>query len=406
MRQQRAKDRQRAQRIAQKTEAAARERARHRALVAARAASPARPRPASVPPRRASRKKPGPRRAPRRRASPTSPRRCGGSAPTSPTRATRTCARCTTAAAARRRARRRPSARRAASRRARAAALRPPDPPDVAFGRRNDRPPASPLRGREDRATRRARSKRVARAARDSVDLLERLMGPASPESPTPAIDRAAAAALRRDPLTTRAASTATSPRRPCSRARRSTPRIRSDPLVADEVEALLAGGVGAADADDAILAGGADIDAISAGSPVEGDDDLSRGLNIPRVGVAARALLRAGPGARGRVASLRDGALAPSRAAFVTTGWLSASVRRLRRRRQAPVGVVRQAPDDEERERAGEDGHGDDAARRGVRRGALLAAARGALGDRYLNVVAGSLSTTSRAHASVDENS
>ena len=35
---------------------------------------------------------------------------------------------------------------------------------------------------------------RVARAARDSVDLLERLMGPASPESPTPAIDRAAAA--------------------------------------------------------------------------------------------------------------------------------------------------------------------------------------------------------------------
>ena len=60
-----------------------------------------------------------PRRARRRRASPTSPRRCGASAPTSPTRATRTCARSTTAAAARPAARRRPSARRAASRRAR-----------------------------------------------------------------------------------------------------------------------------------------------------------------------------------------------------------------------------------------------------------------------------------------------
>ena len=43
---------------------------------------------------------------------------------------------------------------------------------------------------------------------------------------------------------------------------------------MADEVEALIAGGVGAADADDAILAGGADIDAILAGSPVEGDED------------------------------------------------------------------------------------------------------------------------------------
>ena len=32
------------------------------------------------------------------------------------------------------------------------------------------------------------------------------------------------------------------------------------------------------ADADDAILAGGADIDAILAGSPVEGDDDLLEG--------------------------------------------------------------------------------------------------------------------------------
>ena len=43
-------------------------------------------------------------------------------------------------------------------------------------------------------------------------------------------------------------------------------------------MEALLAGGVGAADADDAILAGGADIDAILAGSPVEGGDDLLEG--------------------------------------------------------------------------------------------------------------------------------
>ena len=47
------------------------------------------------------------------------------------------------------------------------------------------------------------------------------------------------------------------------------------DPLVADEVEALLAGGSAE---DDAILAGGADIDAILAGSPVEGDDDLLEG--------------------------------------------------------------------------------------------------------------------------------
>ena len=153
--------------------------------------------------------------------------------------------------------------------------LRPPDPPDVAFGRRNDRPPASPLRGREDRATRRARSKRVARAARDSVDLLERLMGPASPESPTPAIDRAAAAALRRDPDDFDG-DVAASPVFEGGEAFEAENPI--DPLVADEVEALLAGGVGAADADDAILAGGADIDAILAGSPVEGDDDLLEG--------------------------------------------------------------------------------------------------------------------------------
>ena len=242
--QQRAKDRQRAQRIAQKTEAAARERARHRALVAARAASPARPRPASVPPRRASRKKPAAAGAPTpgfadfaaalRRvcdyvtdASDADLRAVydGGGREARRAAATLGSA-CGLAARARR-------------------PLRPPDPPDVAFGRRNDRPPASPLRGREDRATRRARSKRVARAARDSVDLLERLMGPASP------VFEGGEAFEAENPI---------------------------DPLVADEVEALLAGGVGAADADDAILAGGADIDAILAGSPVEGDDDLLEG--------------------------------------------------------------------------------------------------------------------------------
>ena len=264
--QQRAKDRQRAQRIAQKTEAAARERARHRAVVAARAASPA-PRP------RPRRKKPAAAGAPPpgfadfasalRRvcayvadASDADLRAVydGGGREARRAAATLGSA-CGLAARARR-------------------PLRPPDPPDVAFGRRNDRP-ASPLRGREDRATRRARSKRVARAARDSVDLLERLMGPASPESPTPAIDRAAAAALRRDPDDFDG-DVAASPVFEGGEAFEAENPI--DPLVAGEVEALLAGGVGATDADDAILAGGADIDAILAGSPVEGDDDLLEG--------------------------------------------------------------------------------------------------------------------------------
>ena len=274
--QQRAKDRQRAQRIAQKTEAAARERARHRALVAARAASPARPRPASVPPRRASRKKPTAAGAP-------PPGFADFAAALR-----RVCAYVTDASDADLRAvydgggR---EARRAAATLGSACGLaararrplRPPEPPEVAFGRRNDRPPASPLRGREDRATRRARSKRVARAARDSVDLLERLMGPASPESPTPAIDRAAAAALRRDPDDDEGfdGDVAASPVFEGEAFDAENP---IDPLVADEVEALLAGGVGAADADDAILAGGADIDAILAGSPVEGDDGLLEG--------------------------------------------------------------------------------------------------------------------------------
>ena len=265
--QQRAKDRQRAQRIAQKTEAAARERARHRALVAARAASPApRPRPRRKKPAAAGAPPPGfaDFAAALRRvcayvadASDADLRAVydGGGREARRAAATLDSA-CGLAARARR-------------------PLRPPDPPDVAFGRRNDRPPASPLRGREDRATRRARSKRVARAARDSVDLLERLMGPASPESPTPAIDRAAAAALRRDP-DDESFDVAASPVFEGGEAFDAENPI--DPLVADEVEALLAGGVGATDADDAILAGGADIDAILAGSPVEGDDDLLEG--------------------------------------------------------------------------------------------------------------------------------
>ena len=265
--QQRAKDRQRAQRIAQKTEAAARERARHRALVAARAASPApRPRPRRKKPTAAGAPPPGfaDFAAALRRvcayvadASDADLRAVydGGGREARRAAATLGSA-CGLAARARR-------------------PLRPPDPPDVAFGRRNDRPPASPLRGREDRATRRARSKRVARAARDSVDLLERLMGPASPESPTPAIDRAAAAALRRDP-DDESFDVAASPVFEGGEAFEAENPI--DPLVADEVEALLAGGVGATDADDAILAGGADIDAILAGSPVEGDDDLLEG--------------------------------------------------------------------------------------------------------------------------------
>ena len=264
--QQRAKDRQRAQRIAQKTEAAARERARHRALVAARAASPApRPRPRRKKPTAAGAPPPGfaDFAAALRRvcayvadASDADLRAVydGGGREARRAAATLGSA-CGLAARARR-------------------PLRPPDPPDVAFGRRNDRP-ASPLRGREDRATRRARSKRVARAARDSVDLLERLMGPASPESPTPAIDRAAAAALRRDPDDFDG-DVAASPVFEGGEAFDAENPI--DPLVADEVEALLAGGVGATDADDAILAGGADIDAILAGSPVEGDDDLLEG--------------------------------------------------------------------------------------------------------------------------------
>ena len=264
--QQRAKDRQRAQRIAQKTEAAARERARHRALVATRAASPApRPRPRRKKPAAAGAPPPGfaDFAAALRRvcayvadASDADLRAVydGGGREARRAAATLGSA-CGLAARARR-------------------PLRPPDPPDVAFGRRNDRP-ASPLRGREDRATRRARSKRVARAARDSVDLLERLMGPASPESPTPAIDRAAAAALRRDPDDFDG-DVAASPVFEGGEAFEAENPI--DPLVADEVEALLAGGVGAADADDAILAGGADIDAILAGSPVEGDDDLLEG--------------------------------------------------------------------------------------------------------------------------------
>ena len=265
--QQRAKDRQRAQRIAQKTEAAARERARHRALVAARAASPApRPRPRRKKPAAAGAPPPGfaDFAAALRRvcayvadASDADLRAVydGGGREARRAAATLGSA-CGLAARARR-------------------PLRPPDPPDVAFGRRNDRPPASSLRGREDRATRRARSKRVARAARDSVDLLERLMGPASPESPTPAIDRAAAAALRRDP-DDESFDVAASPVFEGGEAFDAENPI--DPLVADEVEALLAGGVGATDADDAILAGGADIDAILAGSPVEGDDDLLEG--------------------------------------------------------------------------------------------------------------------------------
>ena len=267
--QQRAKDRQRAQRIAQKTEAAARERARHRALVAARAASPApRPRPRRKKATAAGAPPPGfaDFAAALRRvcayvadASDADLRAVydGGGREARRAAATLGSA-CGLAARARR-------------------PLRPPDPPDVAFGRRNDRPPASPLRGREDRATRRARSKRVARAARDSVDLLERLMGPASPESPTPAIDRAAAAALRRDPDDDEGfdGDVAASPVFEGEAFDAENP---IDPLVADEVEALLAGGVGAADADDAILAGGADIDAILAGSPVEGDDDLLEG--------------------------------------------------------------------------------------------------------------------------------
>jgi len=264
--QQRAKDRQRAQRIAQKTEAAARERARHRALVATRAASPApRPRPRRKKPAAAGAPPPGfaDFAAALRRvcayvtdASDADLRAVydGGGREARRAAATLGSA-CGLAARARR-------------------PLRPPDPPDVAFGRRNDRP-ASPLRGREDRATRRARSKRVARAARDSVDLLERLMGPASPESPTPAIDRAAAAALRRDPDDFDG-DVAASPVFEGGEAFEAENPI--DPLVADEVEALLAGGAGAADADDAILAGGADIDAILAGSPVEGDDDLLEG--------------------------------------------------------------------------------------------------------------------------------
>ena len=102
-------------------------------------------------------------------------------------------------------------------------------------------------------------------------------MGPASPESTlsTPAIDRAAAAALRRDPDDEEGfdGDVAASPVFEGGEAFEAENPI--DPLVADEVEALLAGGVGAADADDAILAGGADIDAILAGSPVEGDDLL-----------------------------------------------------------------------------------------------------------------------------------
>ena len=100
-------------------------------------------------------------------------------------------------------------------------------------------------------------------------------MGPASPESPTPAIDRAAAAALRRDPDDFDG-DVAASPVFEGGEAFEAENPI--DPLVADEVEALLAGGVSATDADDAILAGGADIDAILAGSPVEGDDDLLEG--------------------------------------------------------------------------------------------------------------------------------
>ena len=102
-------------------------------------------------------------------------------------------------------------------------------------------------------------------------------MGPASPESPTPAIDRAAAAALRRGPDDEDFdGDVAASPVFEGGEAFEAENPI--DPLVADEVEALLAGGVGAADADDAILAGGADIDAILAGSPVEGGDDLLEG--------------------------------------------------------------------------------------------------------------------------------
>ena len=105
-------------------------------------------------------------------------------------------------------------------------------------------------------------------------------MGPASPESTlsTPAIDRAAAAALRRDPDDEDEGFDGDVAASPVFEGEAFDAENPIDPLVADEVEALLAGGVGAADADDAILAGGADIDAILAGSPVEGGDDLLEG--------------------------------------------------------------------------------------------------------------------------------
>ena len=196
--QQRAKDRQRAQRIAQKTEAAARS---------------ARPAPR---PRRRPRRLAGAAAACERPAAASVPQANRGGRPAAGLRRLRRGA--AAGLRLRHRRERRGPARGLRRRRPRgaprggdprlgvrprgagAAAAEAARPAGRGVRTTKRRPPASPLRGREDRATRRARSKRVARAARDSVDLLERLMGPASPESPTPAIDRAAAAALRRDP--------------------------------------------------------------------------------------------------------------------------------------------------------------------------------------------------------------
>ena len=201
-----------------------RERARHRALVAARAASPARPRPASV--RRGERPaRSRSWRAPRRRASPTSPRRA-------------VCAYVADASDADLRAVYDGGGR------GRRAAATLGSACGLAAGRgghsgRRTRRTWPSDDGTTDHQRRRCAVARTAprgglgpSASRwppaTLVDLLERLMGPASPESlSTPAIDRAAAAALQdADPTTTRASTT--SPRRPCLRARRLTRRIQS----------------------------------------------------------------------------------------------------------------------------------------------------------------------------------
>jgi len=275
----RAKDRSRAQRIAQKTDAATRARALHQADRVALASSPARPRPrrkkkaaraASAPPARAA--------APGFMDFAAALRRVGdyvAGASDADLRAVydagsdvrRAAAALGSACGVAARARR---------------SSRPPAPPGVAFGRRSARPPPSPpQRGRaagvlrEDRAERRSRTKRVARAARESVDLLERSMGPASPISPTPAIDTAVAAALRSLPDDDVYGDGAGSPSRrdPYGNGAGSPfdggealdgafdeAADLSDPLARDEVNA--------------ILAGGADIDAILAGSPIIEDDD------------------------------------------------------------------------------------------------------------------------------------